>query len=300
MKRCAFLTLDDATGFVIDDDLAYGPLGELGWSVEAVPWRREGVAWHEFDAVVIRSPWDYQVDPEAFLRVLEVIEASQTPLYNSLSLARWNLEKTYLQDLAALGLPVVKTVWHERLSRGDLAGLFHQLDADEIVVKPVIGANADGVFRLDREGASRRADEIESYYSSRAAMAQPFVNSVVAEGEYSLFYFDGEFSHAIVKTPKSADFRVQEEHGGLIRAIEPGDDLLASGRAIFEAMEKNEPPLYARVDLVRPDDGGAFQLMELELIEPALYFRMDPESPGRFARALDRRERRFPQSERTT
>ncbi|MGI9037295.1 MAG: ATP-grasp domain-containing protein [Gemmatimonadota bacterium] len=324
MKRCAFLTLDDPTGFVIDDDLAREPLRELGWVVESVPWRTPA-AWDAFDAVVIRSPWDYQDDPSSFLAVLCEIQASGTPVFNRLDLVRWNLQKTYLRDLAALGVSVVPTLWRERIGPGDLAGLFAEIEADEIVVKPVIGANADGAFRLDREEAAIRAGEIEAYYSNRAAMAQPFVRSVLVEGEYSLFYFDGEYSHAIVKTLKAADFRVQEEHGGLIRPIEPGNDLLASGRAVVERLaglpgspENPEswaaaprPPLYARVDLLRPDDGGAFQLMELELIEPALYFRMDPESPGRFARALERREglaRAFPrdirgepvESERTT
>jgi hypothetical protein len=304
MKRCAFLTLDDSAGFVIDDELANEPLRVLGWSVDTIPWRRPGVEWRAFDAVVIRSPWDYQDDPTDFLDVLEAIEASGAPLYNGLDIVRWNLEKTYLRDLAAVGVAVVPTLWRERLGPGELRGLFRELGVDEAVVKPVIGANADGAFRLDRHAAEARASEVEAFYARRALMAQPVVRSVLEEGEYSLFYFDGEYSHAIVKTPKASDFRVQEEHGGLIRPLEPEDGLLAAGLSVVDRLAEAvshrgpvprpgpgpaEPPLYARVDLVRPDDGGDFQLMELELIEPALYFRMDPDAPGRFARALDRR-----------
>lgn len=309
MKRCAFLSLDDPTGFVIDDDLAREPLRELGWSVETVPWRSPA-AWGAFDAVVIRSPWDYQDDSSSFLAVLERIEASGTPLFNRLDLVGWNLRKTYLRDLASLGVSVVPTLWREQIRPGDLAGLFAEIGTDEIVIKPVIGANADGAFRLERQESTTRAPEVEAYYSERAAMVQPFVRSVLREGEYSIFYFDGEYSHAIVKTPKAADFRVQEEHGGLIRPIEPASDLLAFGQSVVDRLRElpGSPetagsnaaalplPLYARVDLVRSDDGETLQLMELELIEPALYFRTDPESAGRFARALDRRARLAPAS----
>jgi hypothetical protein len=115
-------------------------------------------------------------------------------------------------------------------------------------------------------------------------MAQPFLRSIVEEGEYSLFYFGGELSHAVLKSPKEEDFRVQEEHGGLIRPVEPPAPLIELGHGLVESLPV--PPLYARVDLARLDSGG-YALMELELIEPSLYFRTDPESPRKFARAFD-------------
>jgi glutathione synthase/RimK-type ligase-like ATP-grasp enzyme len=286
-KRCAFLTLDDPAGYVIDDELACGPLRGLGWRVEAIPWRRPGVSWGRFDAVVIRSPWDYQKDPVAFLAVLWEIERSGTPLFNGLDLVRWNLPKKYLGELAERGVPTVPTVWLDRLGPGDLIGMFDAMGVDEIVVKPVVGANADGAFRLDRSAGSERTGELEGYYSRRALMAQPFVRAVVEEGEYSLVYVDGEYSHTVLKAPKAMDFRVQEEHGGEIRSVEVDRPLRAAGEAVIEAL--GERPLYARVDLVRSNDDEGFWLMELELIEPSLYLRMDPEAPERFARALDAR-----------
>jgi glutathione synthase/RimK-type ligase-like ATP-grasp enzyme len=114
-------------------------------------------------------------------------------------------------------------------------------------------------------------------------MVQPFVNAIVDEGEYSLFYFGGVYSHTILKSPKRGDFRVQEEHGGRITAVAPEHDLRETADNIVASISQL---LYARVDLVR-NDSGKFLLMELELIEPALYFRMDEESPRRFATALD-------------
>lgn len=286
-RRCAFLTLEDPADFVIDDELAYAPLGDLGWGVEAVPWRRPDMAWTDFDAIVIRSPWDYQDDPEAFLAVLGEIEGLGVPLFNGLELVRWNLRKTYLCELEAQGVAIVPTVWRDRLEPGELAGVFDQVGADELVVKPVVSANADGAFRLDRQTARERAEEVETYFARRPLMAQPFVGSVLVEGELSLFYFDGVYSHAVSKTPKAGDFRVQEEHGGLIRQVRTDGTLRAAGDAAIGAIP--ETPLYARADFVRSNGGDTFWLMELELVEPALYFRMDAGASRRFAEALDAR-----------
>ncbi|HET6633236.1 MAG TPA: hypothetical protein VFG73_11080 [Rhodanobacteraceae bacterium] len=293
-RRCAFLTLADPTGFVIDDDLAREPLAALGWDVQSVPWRPAAVDWSLYDAVVIRSTWDYTDDPEAFMQTLAQIERSGVPLFNSLETVRWNLRKTYLRELAALGVALVPTLWRERLQPGGLGALFTALGVDEIVVKPVVGANASGAFRLDRAGARARASEVEAWYADRALMAQPFVPAVTAEGEFSLFYFNGACSHAVLKTPKPADFRVQEEHGGEIRAINPAAALRAAGDRVMAALAARPlralagTPLYARVDLVRASDGSGFWLMELELIEPALYFRLATGAAARFAAALDR------------
>ena len=287
MRRCAFLTLAEPGHYVVDDDLAHGPLHALGWRVESVPWAQPDVEWASYDAVVIRSTYDYVTAPDAFLRALARIDDAGTPLFNSLELVRWNLRKTYLDDLAQRGVPTVPTLWHSGPRSTDIEAFFDELAADEIVIKPVVGANASGAFRLDRRAAEAGVEEFDAFYARRDAMVQPFVRAIVEEGEYSLFYFDGELSHAIRKTPKDADFRVQEEHGGLIRPITPTTAIRAAGDRAIAALE--ETPLYARTDLVRFGDGDDFRLMELELIEPSLYFRADDGAARRFARALDGR-----------
>ena len=290
MRRCAFLTLEDTAGYVIeDDDHARAPLRALGWEVQVVPWTRPPSPWDAYDAVVIRSTWDYPADPDAFLATLAGVERSGTPLFNPLDLVRWNVRKTYLRDLAARGVPVVPTVFRDRLGPGDLAGVLDEVAAAEAVVKPVVGANAHGAARVPRTPLREQAAAVEAYYAERALIAQPFVPHVTTEGEFSLFYFDGEYSHAVLKTPKPADFRVQEEHGGYVRPVEADDRLRGTAQAVLRAL--GEAPLYARVDLVRASDGTGFWLMELELIEPSLYFRMDPGAAVRFARALDARVR---------
>ena len=286
MPRCAFLTLEDPTGFVIDDELAYAPLAALGWRVEAIPWSHKA-DWEIYDAVVIRSTWDYIKNPEAFLDALGEIERSGTTLFNSLELVRWNLHKTYLRDLAAHGVPIVPTIWRERLLPNELPQLLAEVGTAEVVLKPVVGLNAQGAFRLDAQTARSRAEEVGAYYAERAFMAQPFLSAITTEGEYSLFYFNGEYSHAISKVPKATDFRVQEEHGGVITAVAADDTLRAAGDAALRAL--GTVPLYARADFVRANNGSGYWLMELELIEPALYFRTDPGAAKCFARALRER-----------
>jgi hypothetical protein len=285
--RCAFLTLDDPTGHTIDDALAIPPLLRLGWSVDSVPWRRRGEDWSSYDAVVIRSTWDYARDPDAFVAVLAEITRSGASLFNPLDLVTWNLRKTYLLDLANRGVPTVPTVWRERLHRGELHDLLGEVGASEMVVKPVVGAGGHGAFHVSASTGAREVAEIEAYFAGQALMAQPFLRAILMEGEFSLFYFNGEHSHSTLKTPNRGEFRVQEEHGGSSVAVHAEPALLAAGDGALRTL--GDAPLYARADFVRANGADDFLLIELELIEPSMYLRMDAGAPERFARALHER-----------
>jgi len=285
VPRLAFLTLDQREGYVIDDALAAEVLGRRGWTVTEVPWRRLGDprAW---DAVVIRTPWDYHHHIDEFLACVDAIEAAGVPLGNSAGVVRWNAVKTYLRELEGRGVPIVPTVWGQGLDPGGVAALAERLGVEEGVLKPVVGANAGDTFRVRRGVDPAEAGAIaERYPAGRGWMAQPFVRSVLDAGEVSLFAFGGRWSHAVRKVPKAGDFRVQEDHGGTILPLAPDAELLAAGERVLAAL--GPPPLQARVDLVRLDD-GQWALMELELIEPALYFRVVPGSAEAFADAVER------------
>lgn len=276
-RRICFLSMDDLAGYVSDDDLAVPHLAELSIRTDILSWRQTAVAWRAFDAVIIRTPWDYQKYPQEFLAALEDIE-SQTTLHNSLKIVRWNLDKTYLCDLSEKGVRIVPTLWHQRYDFASFAHWLDELAADEVIIKPTISATAAYTYRLREFDAS-----LASIFGEREFLVQPFVSSILDEGEYSLFYFNGEYSHAIVKRPKPADFRVQEEHGGIITEIDADDTMRAAAANVLEHID--EDLLYARVDLVL-DAEGQFALMELELIEPSLYLRMNAEAPARFAAAI--------------
>lgn len=281
-KHCAFLTLKDRAGFYISDHLAIAALENLGWDVVEIPWNDDNVRWDQFAVVVIRSTWDYQQHPEQFLSVLAAIENSGASLYNPLKICRWNLDKSYLKDLSDRGITIVPTNWLSGLTRSNLIALFENLQCSQIVVKPTVSANADDTFALYRSEPDGWQKALNAF-ENRPVMAQPFIPSVIDRGEYSLFYFAGQFSHAISKKPKPGDFRVQEEHGGTIDAVEVDALLAGTGQRIMDCIP--ETLLYARVDLVLLPDGQP-ALMELELIEPSLYFECDPNAPGRFATAL--------------
>ena len=282
MRRVAFLTLSDPTGFVIDDDLAILPLARRGWQVDTLPWNRPGVDWRRYELVIIRSTWDYQHHADKFLDVLERIENSGARLENSSDIVRWNMQKSYLRDLAAKGVEIVPTFWREGLAPGELIPLFEELRSDQAVIKPMMSGTAQGAWRLDRERVRTLAPEIEAYFADRALMLQPFERGIVEEGEFSMMYFNGAHSHSILKVPKRGDFRVQEEHGSEIIPVAPEPALLAAGNAAIAAI--GEKLLYARADLVRSAE--TFRVMELELVEPALYLRTDLAAPDRFAEAV--------------
>ena len=285
MPRCAFLTMDSLDEFEVYDDLLIKPLSQLGWSVDMVSWRNRQVDWNTFESVIIRSPWDYQQDAQLFMQVLEEIDQSSARLENPLDLVKWNIDKTYLRELEQEGILIVPTLWGRRLEAEQLDKAFEQLDTRELVIKPTVSANADDTFRVKQEVKLQTKREMLRTFYDRAYMIQPFMKSIVTEGEFSLFYFGGEYSHTILKTPAKGDFRVQEEHGGILASVEPETKLLKRAQ---QTMARLQPePLYARADYVRTEDDD-FALMELELIEPSLYFNMDPESPRRFARIFDR------------
>ena len=283
MKNCAFLTMDNLQDFVCYDELLYDPLRRLGWDARPISWHRRDIDWNQFDAVIIRSTWDYQKTPRQFIAVLEEIDRSSARLENSLALVKWNINKTYLQDLEKRDVEIVPTLWRQSMGPDEMQFFFSDLQTEEIIIKPLVSANADDTFRIRPDAIDRYLPELITLFQQRNFMVQPFMQAVVDEGEFSLFFFGGKYSHTILKTPKPSDFRVQEEHGGVLRSVEPDPSLLAQARGALHAITPR--PLYARIDLVRT--ASSFAVMEIELIEPSLYFNMDAESPQRFAAAFN-------------
>lgn len=286
MKKVAFLSIDNVHDFEYFDHLLFEPLNNLGWIVDEVSWRNKYVNWNIYDAVIVRSTWDYQSDPDNFLNVLSEIDNSSAHLENNLSLLKWNMSKRYLYDLEKMGVRIVKTMWHKDFPSNNITDLFEYHNADEIIIKPTISACAEDTFRLTQNNLSAKITTLQSIFNKREFMVQPFMKSIVEEGEFSLLFFNGQYSHTNLKRPKTNDFRVQAEHGGIFKKVEPDNELLKCAENIIGKI--NPTPLYGRVDLVRTEDND-FALMELELIEPSLYLQMDEGAPERFAKAFDTR-----------
>lgn len=281
--RIALLKASDEVlkDYVWDDPLVVEPLRQMGHEAKFEVWQ-DAVDWRTYDGVVIRPAWDYQDHLAAFLKVLQQIEA-QSRLANPLEIVTWNSDKKiYLRDVEKRGGKIIPTIWSDsRIDAGVVEQWFEQLQADELVIKPTVGANAQDASRLKR--GTKDSGELSKVFDQRSYMVQPFMRGIVEEGEFSLFYFNGNYSHAILKTPKSGDFRVQEEHGGAINPVEPSAELLATGKKIMHCISPT--PLYARVDFVRTES-GEFAVVELELIEPSMYLRMADHAPQMFAEAI--------------
>jgi len=285
MKKCAILSMDSLADFEAYDCLIDEPMLTLGWQTALVSWRSAGVNWSDYDAVIIRSPWDYQDDMESFLKVLENIEQSSARLENSLAVVEWNINKSYLKSLSQDGVTIVPTLWPEAFDMNNMADYFRHFSTEQIVLKPRVSANADNTFWLTKDNYQDKIADLSAAFTHRELMVQPFMADICTEGEFSLFYFNGEFSHAILKTPAKGDFRVQEEHGGGLLSVTPEPALTAVANNTMQAISNlHGDLLYARIDFVRHQD--TFALMEAELIEPSLYFNMDEASPQRFADAF--------------
>ncbi len=281
MKRCAFLSMDNLDAFECYDHLLFEPLQQRGWTVQEVSWRNNNINWDQFEVVVIRSPWDYQDDPEAFMQTLRTIDESTAQLENSLEFVEWNVDKTYLRDLQQAGIEIVPSLWKTSFQEQELSGFFSVFETDEIIIKPTVSANADDTFWINKDNQNSYINQLNSVFNGRPFLVQPFMDNIVKEGEFSVFFFGDTYSHTILKTPKQSDFRVQEEHGGSLELVaNPEKDLLQSAQKLLQVLQST--PLYSRIDYVRTSQ-NTFALMELELIEPSLYFNMDEESPERFA-----------------
>jgi glutathione synthase/RimK-type ligase-like ATP-grasp enzyme len=273
--RLVFLSCDSLDGFVTDEDIVVKDLEAQGHTVTTLSWRADA-DWSSFDSAIIRTTWDYMEYPEEFFQKLEKI-SQQTKLLNGLPTVKWNIHKSYLKKFQDRGITIVPTVFFKD---SEALMLPKSWNAEKVVVKPAVSA---GAFKT----LVYRPEDITSGKYKEGLhpgdwMCQPFLPQI-KEGEISLIYFNKAFSHALLNVPKAGDFRVQEEFGGDIIPFEPTRELLNLGNTIIA--EVQEDILYARVDLVAFN--GYYALMELELIEPALYFRSNKNASSNFIKALN-------------
>ena len=253
-------------------------LRAAGFEVSARPWTAPGDL-APFEAVMPLVVWGYHERYEEWLALLDRLEAEQVRCINPPPLLRWNSDKAYLAELDAREVPTVRTIAVDALDEHALREARDRFGCEQLVIKPPVSASATGAFLLD-PGVPVPADA-----AGRRMLVQPFMAAIARTGEYSLMLFGGAFSHAILKTPKSGDFRVQPHLGGSERPCEPppgGMDLARAALAAAPAEAR-----YARVDMIE-DDGGALRIMELELIEPALWLQHAPDKGAAFASAVRR------------
>jgi glutathione synthase/RimK-type ligase-like ATP-grasp enzyme len=252
-------------------------LKAAGADVEPVAWTKAADL-GAFDLVLPLVAWGYHLELERWLALLDRAERERWPMVNPPALLRWNSDKAYLTELADRGVSTVPTLAVESCCDADLEEARRRFGSEWLVIKPPVSASAMGTHRLGPN------DDLPEDSRRRAMIVQPLIDEIATTGEFSLMLFGGEFSHAVVKRPKSGDFRVQEYHGGVTlpcKAPPAGAVKLAQsalGAAPAEAA-------YARVDIV-PDDDGVLRIMELELIEPSLFLDHSPDGGAAFTRSI--------------
>lgn len=247
--------------------------------MEAAAWDDPGIDWTGYDRVVVRSTWNYHQELEGFGEWVGRLAAAGVPVANPAPVLRWNARKTYLEELADAGLPVIPTRRAGPSRAPDPEAWTQEFGTREVVVKPVVGASAHGVERMRLgEGDVGLAEAA----LTRELLVQPFLPEVASRGEWAAVFLGGVYSHAVLKQPARGDFRVQEELGGRSRPGDAPREIQALGTACLEVAPA--PVLYARVDAVETPSGPV--LMELELIEPALYLASATGAADRFAEAI--------------
>jgi glutathione synthase/RimK-type ligase-like ATP-grasp enzyme len=282
MPSVAFATYRDEPGVAADDAPAADALRRAGVPVTPVVWDAPDADWSRFDAVVIRSAWDYFRKADRFGRWVRDLKSCRPRLFNPPEAVLWNADKRYLLDLAARGIPVVPTEYLTADADPDLHAALGRRGWAEAVVKPAVAAGAHGAWRTSASAAvADRARLVEQLHAGDA-LVQPFLPEVSSRGEWSLVFFGLEYSHAVLKRPRVGDFRVQEHLGGSTAPAEPAPGLVGQARAAVAAV--GMPLLYARVDGVERD--GQLVLTELEVIEPTLFLSHGPGAATRFADAI--------------
>jgi glutathione synthase/RimK-type ligase-like ATP-grasp enzyme len=279
--RVALVTCEQFANLYEDDLLLVSALEEIGISGVPAVWSRSDIDWSSFDALVMRSPWDYFERVAEFRGWLDGRIASGVLMCNSREILDWNFNKRYLQDLSRKGVELVPTICIARQEKSDIAERARERGWDDIVVKPTIGGGGYRLCRCRVDELPRYHREIARTLEDRGVLVQPFLPEIL-NGELSLLFFDGVFSHAALKRPKAGDYRVQFQYGGTNEDVEVGEALVAQAHVCIEHCPSL--PVYARVDGVVKD--GRFLLMELEVFEPLMFLSRHPEAPGRFARAI--------------
>ena len=277
--RLALVTCDALSSLFGDEQALPAHFTGAGCDVTVASWSDPQLDWRRFDRVLLRSTWDYVPRIVEFRRWLDHLDRLRIPLCNPLPLVRWNLDKVYLRELERQGIPIVPTQF---IAKGAVLDLASLVTGEPMILKPSISGSAYRTHRFAAVDARSLQAELDGILATGGALLQPFAPEIVSEGEWSLLFFGGALSHAVLKTPAPGDFRVQLEHGGASRVVTPLSSMIDSAQRVVDCLPF--PAAYARIDGVRR--GERFLLMEAEVIEPYLFMADAPGAIERFVAAV--------------
>ncbi len=281
--RIALATNQEHPGLVGGDVLLLEAFRQAGYDAHPAVWNDLSVDWTQYEQVIIRSCWGYHKQVEAFHAWLDKLAKCGVVVHNPPDIIRWNSHKKYLFDLQDRGVTIPSTTLATKEDGRSLAQIIKPMPGDSFIIKPCYGASAYGVTKVGRQSAGELATEAAFAAALQAGdmLVQSFV-AEVADGETSAVFIDGTFSHAVLKTPKLGEFRSNYEFGGSEKRTELDVDMLAAIEKVYAICGVDA--LYARLDFIITKVGPV--LMELELIEPYLFFDLEPTSSQLFVDAF--------------
>lgn len=269
-----------------DDRMLLDKLEQSHIECQVLPWDQDAVDWSRFSACLIRSTWDYSTRHQAFLRWIDAV-APVLPLINPASVLRWNTHKGYLLELERVGLPVVPSRFLDSGTELDLDALCTMGPHTTYFAKPVVAATSRGTLRFCPaipEQRKKAVEHLRRHLATEAMIVQPYLSSVETLGEISLIYIDGHFSHAVQKRPQPGDYRVQDDFDGIHTAFAADPLLTRVGDLVIQHVDSHP---YARVDLLK-DPENQWRLIEVEMVEPVLFFELHPPAAQQLANAIQR------------
>ena len=277
-----FVTYSNQKNLSADDGAAADWLKAAGIAVTPVCWDDENINWKSFDAVIIRSTWNYYLKIKEFNEWLDKLAQLGCLVLNPVSVIRLNQNKKYLVNFSETGKNIPAFKYFPKNSCADISKILLENQWDKAVIKPAVSGGAYNTWIASKSTAAIDSGRLNELLKTGEYIVQKFIEEILTEGELSLIFFNKIFSHAIIKKPKTGDFRVQTDYGGTAVDFYPAEKTIAHAAAFLSHIR--EPLLYARVDGVIVNND--FYLMELELIEPALFFSKNNNAPQNFYQAL--------------
>ena len=254
---------------------------EKNVALDIVVWNKPGVDWRAYDGLLFRSVWDYHLLPTEFNNWLDELLLLGVKTLNPIETIKQNQHKFYLQQLQQQGVETIPTVYLEKTENLDLSELHTHLNWPRAIIKPAVSANSYKTTLFNTPDLATVENEYREIAKHRELLLQPFMPEIIEDGEISMVFFNKQYSHAVKKQAKPGDFRIQAEFGGVHQVYNPEKEVIQTAENIIALI--NGPLLYARVDGLLQN--GRFILMELEMLEPDLFFDAHPDASARYVNA---------------
>jgi glutathione synthase/RimK-type ligase-like ATP-grasp enzyme len=279
--KIGLLTCEKLPNLTISDQQLIPELAKHNLIAKAVIWDDKTINWSNFDYLIFRNTWDYFEKETEFNLWLDQIEKLGIKTLNAIEIIKHNKHKFYLREMEKEGISILPTIFIDKTEHLNLAEIIPK-HWKKAVIKPAFSAGSYLTSVFDASDIEKTNDEYTKIAPERELLLQEFMPEIQTLGETSFIFFNKKFSHAINKKPIDGDFRVQSQFGGEYSLIQPSQKVIDKAQKVVNTFQ--DKLLYARVDGIIIDT--KLHLMEIECIEPDLYFELSKDSLERFVASI--------------